>query len=118
MPKKQAEASRSHEKTSKNENQNDTAELQMSEPQEDTVEDINEILENVIMEPISISEEISEESEDEKKLRTKIADLILNIVGRIKTAVGNLIRIVQNFLGIPKRILKKMQSLALTIRNF
>ena len=50
------------------------------------------------MEPISISEEISEESEDEKKLRTKIADLILNIVGRIKTAVGNLIRIVQNFL--------------------
>ena len=32
------------------------------------------ILENVIMEPISISEEISEESEDEKKLRTKIAD--------------------------------------------
>ena len=101
-----------------NENQNNTAELQMSEPQEDTVEDINEILENVIMEPISISEEISEESEDEKKLRTKIADLILNIVGRIKTAVGNLIRIVQNFLGIPKRILKKMQSLALTIRNF
>ena len=56
----------------------------MSEPQEDTVEDINEILENVIMEPISIFEEISEESEDEKKLRTKIADLILNIVGRIK----------------------------------
>ena len=36
----------------------------MSEPQEDTVEDINEILENVIMEPISISEEISEESEE------------------------------------------------------
>ena len=109
--KKQAEASRSHEKTLKNENQNDTAELQMSEPQEDTVEDINEILENVIMEPISISEEISEESEDEKKLRTKISDLISNIVGKIKTAVGNLIRIVQNFLGIPKR-------LALTIRNF
>ena len=53
----------------------------MSEPQEDTVEDINEISENVIMEPISISEEISE---DEKRLRTKIADLILNIVGRIK----------------------------------
>lgn len=116
--KKQTESSRSHEKTSKSENQNDTAELQMSEPQEDTVEDINEILENVIMEPISISEEISEESEDEKKLRTKIADLILNIVGRIKTAVGKLIRIVQNFLGIPKRILKKIQSLALTIRNF
>ena len=40
--KKQTEASRSHEKTSKSENQNDTAELQMSEPQEDTVEDINE----------------------------------------------------------------------------
>lgn len=113
--KKQTEASRSHEKTSKSEQQNDAAELQMSEPQEDTVEDINEISENVIMEPISISEEISE---DEKKLRTKIADLILNIVGRIKTAVGNLIRIVQNFLGIPKRILKKIQSLALTIRNF
>ena len=113
--KKQTEASRSHEKTSKSEQQNDAAELQMSEPQEDTVEDINEISENVIMEPISISEEISE---DEKKLRTKIADLILNIVGRIKTAVGNLIRIVQNFLGIPKRILKKMQSFALTIRNF
>ena len=37
----------------------------MSEPQEDTVEDINEISENVIMEPISISEEISEdESQD------------------------------------------------------
>nr|WP_288721835.1 DUF2953 domain-containing protein [uncultured Blautia sp.] len=87
----------------------------MSEPQEDTVEDINEISENVIMEPISISEEISE---DEKKLRTKIADLILNIVGKIKTAVEKLIRIIQNFLGIPKRILKKMQSLALTIRNF
>lgn len=116
--KKQAEASRSHEKTLKNENQNDTAELQMSEPQEDTVEDINEILENVIMEPISISEEISEESEDEKKLRTKISDLISNIVGKIKTAVGKLIRIIQNFLGIPKRILKKIQSLALTIRNF
>ena len=116
--KKQTEASGSHEKTSKNENQNDTAELQMSEPQEDTVEDINEILENVIMEPISISEEISEESEDEKKLRTKIADLILNIVGKIKMTVGKLFRIVQNFLGIPKRILKKIQSLALTIRNF
>ena len=113
--KKQTEASRSHEKTSKSEQQNDAAELQMSEPQEDTVEDINEISEKVIMEQILISEEISE---DEKKLRTKIADLILNIVGRIKTAVGNLIRIVQNFLGIPKRILKKMQSLALTIRNF
>ena len=113
--KKQTEASGSHEKTSKSENQNDTAELQMSEPQEDTVEDINEISENVIMEPISISEEISE---DEKKLRTKIADLISNIVGKIKTAVGKLIRIVQNFLGIPKRILKKIQSLALTIRNF
>ena len=113
--KKQTEASRSHEKTSKSEQQNDAAELQMSEPQEDTVEDINEISENVIMEPISISEEISE---DEKKLRTKIADLILNIVGKIKTAVGKLFRIVQNFLGIPKRILKKMQSLALTIRNF
>ena len=113
--KKQTEASGSHEKTSKSENQNDTAELQMSEPQEDTVEDINEISEKVIMEPISISEEISE---DEKKLRTKIADLISNIVGKIKTAVGKLIRIVQNFLGIPKRILKKMQSLALTIRNF
>lgn len=113
--KKQTEASRSHEKTSKSEQQNDAAELQMSEPQEDTVEDINEISENVIMEPISISEEISE---DEKKLRTKIADLILNIVGKIKTAVGKLIRIVQNFLGIPKRILKKIQSLALTIRNF
>ena len=113
--KKQTEASRSHEKTSKSEQQNDAAELQMSEPQEDTVEDINEISENVIMEPISISEEISE---DEKKLRTKIADLILNIVGKIKTAVGKLFRIVQNFLGIPKRILKKIQSLALTIRNF
>lgn len=113
--KKQAEASRSHEKTSKSEQQNDAAELQMSEPQEDTVEDINEISENVIMEPISISEEISE---DEKKLRTKIADLILNIVGKIKTAVGKLIRIIHNFLGIPKRILKKIQSLALTIRNF
>lgn len=113
--KKQTEASRSHEKTSKSEQQNDAAELQMSEPQEDTVEDINEISENVIMEPISISEEISE---DEKKLRTKIADLILNIVGKIKTAVGKLIRIIHNFLGIPKRILKKMQSLALTIRNF
>ena len=113
--KKQTEASRSHEKTSKSEQQNDAAELQMSEPQEDTVEDINEISENVIMEPISISEEISE---DEKKLRTKIADLILNIVGRIKTAVGKLIRIIHNFLGIPKRILKKIQSLALTIRNF
>ena len=111
--KKQTEASRSHEKTSKSEQQND--ELQMSEPQEDTVEDINEISENVIMEPISISEEISE---DEKKLRTKIADLILNIVGKIKTAVGKLIRIIHNFLGIPKRILKKIQSLALTIRNF
>ena len=109
--KKQTEASGSHEKTSKSENQNDTAELQMSEPQEDTVEDINEISENVIMEPISISEEISE---DEKRLRTKIADLILNIVGKIKTAVGKLFRIVQNFLGIPKKI----QSLALTIRNF
>lgn len=72
----------------------------MSEPQEDTVEDINEISENVIMEPISISEEISE---DEKKLRTKIADLILNIVGKIKTTVGKLFRIVQNFLGIPKK---------------
>lgn len=113
--KKQTEASRSHEKTSKSEQQNDAAELQMSEPQEDTVEDINEISENVIMEPISISEEISE---DEKKLRTKIADLILNIVGKIKTAVGKLIRIIHNFLGIPKRILKKIQSLALTIRNF
>lgn len=113
--KKQTEASRSHEKTSKSEQQNDAAELQMSEPQEDTVEDINEISEKVIMEPISISEEISE---DEKKLRTKIADLILNIVGKIKTAVGKLIRIIQNFLGIPKRILKKIQSLALTIRNF
>ena len=113
--KKQTEASRSHEKTSKSEQQNDEAELQMSEPQEDTVEDINEISENVIMEPISISEEISE---DEKKLRTKIADLILNIVGKIKTAVGKLIRIIHNFLGIPKRILKKIQSLALTIRNF
>ena len=87
----------------------------MSEPQEDTVEDINEISEKVIMEPISISEEISE---DEKKLRTKIADLISNIVGKIKMTVGKLFRIVQNFLGIPKRILKKMQSLALTIRNF
>ena len=87
----------------------------MSEPQEDTVEDINEISENVIMEPISISEEISE---DEKRLRTKIADLILNIVGKIKMTVGKLFRIVQNFLGIPKRILKKIQSLALTIRNF
>ena len=107
--KKQAEASGSHEKTSKSENQNDTAELQMSEPQEDTVEDINEISENVIMEPISISEEISE---DEKRLRTKIADLILNIVGKIKMTVGKLFRIVQNFLGIPKRILKKIQ------RNF
>ena len=62
-----------------------------------------------------LSEEISE---DGKKLRTKIADLILNIVGKIKTAVGKLFRIVQNFLGMPKRILKKMQSLALTIRNF
>lgn len=113
--KKQTEASRSHEKTSKSEQQNDAAELQMSEPQEDTVEDINEISENVIMEAISISEEISE---DEKKLRTKIADLILNIVGKIKTAVGKLIRIIHNFLGIPKRILKKIQSLALTIRNF
>ena len=113
--KKQTEASGSHEKTSKSENQNDTAELQMSEPQEDTVEDINEISENVIMEPISISEEISE---DEKRLRTKIADLILNIVGKIKMTVGKLFRIVQNFLGIPKRILKKIQSLALTIRNF
>ena len=113
--KKQTEAPRSHEKTSKSEQQNDAAELQMSEPQEDTVEDINEISENVIMEPISISEEISE---DEKKLRTKIADLILNIVGKIKTAVGKLIRIIHNFLGIPKRILKKIQSLALTIRNF
>lgn len=113
--KKQTEASRSHEKTSKSEQQNDAAELQMSEPQEDTVEDINEISENVIMEPISISEEISE---DEKKFRTKIADLILNIVGKIKTAVGKLIRIIHNFLGIPKRILKKIQSLALTIRNF
>ena len=113
--KKQAEASRSHEKTSKSEQQNDAAELQMSEPREDTVEDINEISENVIMEPISISEEISE---DEKKLRTKIADLILNIVGKIKMAVGKLIRIIHNFLGIPKRILKKIQSLALTIRNF
>lgn len=113
--KKQTEASRSHEKTSKSEQQNDAAKLQMSEPQEDTVEDINEISENVIMEPISISEEISE---DEKKLRTKIADLILNIVGKIKTAVGKLIRIIHNFLGIPKRILKKIQSLALTIRNF
>ena len=113
--KKQTEASRSHEKTSKSEQQNDAAELQMSEPQEDTVEDINEISEKVIMEPISISEEISE---DEKKLRTKIADLILNIVGKIKTAVGKLIRIIHNFLGIPKRILKKIQSLALTIRNF
>lgn len=113
--KKQTEASRSHEKTSKSEQQNDAAELQMSEPQEDTVEDINEISENVIMEPISISEEISE---DEKKLRTNIADLILNIVGKIKTAVGKLIRIIHNFLGIPKRILKKIQSLALTIRNF
>lgn len=113
--KKKTEASRSHEKTSKSEQQNDAAELQMSEPQEDTVEDINEISENVIMEPISISEEISE---DEKKLRTKIADLILNIVGKIKTAVGKLIRIIHNFLGIPKRILKKIQSLALTIRNF
>ena len=79
----------------------------MSEPQEDTVEDINEISENVIMEPISISEEISE---DEKKLRTKIADLISNIVGKIKTAVGKLIRIIQNFLGIPKKILKKIRS--------
>ena len=113
--KKQTESSRSHEKTSKSEQQNDAAELQMSEPQEDTVEDINEISEKVIMEPISISEEISE---DEKKLRTKIADLILNIVGKIKTAVGKLIRIIHNFLGIPKRILKKIQSLALTIRNF
>lgn len=113
--KKQAEASRSHEKTSKSEQQNDAAELQMSEPREDTVEDINEISENVIMEPISISEEISE---DEKKLRTKIADLILNIVEKIKMAVGKLIRIIHNFLGIPKRILKKNQSLALTIRNF
>lgn len=113
--KKQAEASRSHEKTSKSEQQNDAAELQMSEPREDTVEDINEISENVIMEPISISEEISE---DEKKLRTKIADLILNIVEKIKMAVGKLIRIIHNFLGIPKRILKKIQSLALTIRNF
>ena len=113
--KKQTEASRSHEKTSKSEQQNDAAELQMSEPQEDTVEDINEISENVIMEPISISEEISE---DEKRLRTKIADLILNIVGKIKMTVGKLFRIVQNFLGIPKRILKKIQSLALTIRNF
>ena len=55
-------------RTQKTKIQNDTAELQMSEPQEDTVEDINEISENVIMEPISISEEISE---DEKKLRTK-----------------------------------------------
>lgn len=109
--KKQTESSRSHEKTSKSEQQNDAAELQMSEPQED----INEISEKVIMEPISISEEISE---DEKKLRTKIADLILNIVGKIKTAVGKLIRIIHNFLGIPKRILKKIQSLALTIRNF
>lgn len=80
----------------------------MSEPQEDTVEDINEISEKVIMEPISISEEISE---DEKRLRTKIADLILNILGKIKTAVGNLFRIVQNFLGIPKRILKKCKVL-------
>ena len=113
--KKQTEASRSHEKISKSEQQNDAAELQMSEPQEDTVEDINEISEKVIMEPISISEEISE---DEKKLRTKISDLISNIVGKIKTAVGKLIRIIQNFLGIPKRILKKIQSLALTIRNF
>lgn len=113
--KKQTESSRSHEKTSKSEQQNAAAKLQMSEPQEDIVEDINEISENVIMEPISISEEISE---DEKKLRTKIADLISNIVGKIKTAVGKLIRIVQNFLGIPKRILKKMQSLALTIRDF
>ena len=113
--KKQTESSRSHEKTSKSEQQNDAAELQMSEPQEDTVEDINEISEKVIMEPISISEEISE---DEKKLRTKIADLISNIVGKIKMTVGKLFRIVQNFLGIPKRILKKMQSLALTIRNF
>ena len=112
--KKQTESSRSHEKTSKSEQQNDAAELQMSEPQEDTVEDINEISEKVIMEPISISEEISE---DEKKLRTKIADLILNIVGKIKMTVGKLFRIVQNFLGIPKRILKKMQSLALTIRD-
>ncbi len=98
--KKQTEASRSHEKTSKSEQQNDAAELQMSEPQEDTVEDINEISENVIMEPISISEEISE---DEKKLRTKIADLILNIVGKIKTAVGKLIRIRHNFRGVGKR---------------
>ena len=44
------------------------------------------------MEPISISEEISE---DEKRLRTKIADLILNIVGKIKMTVGKLFRIVQ-----------------------
>ena len=51
----------------------------MSEPQEDTVEDINEISENVIMEPISISEEISE---DEKRLRTKIADLNFEYSGK------------------------------------
>ena len=44
--KKQTESSRSHEKTSKSEQQNDAAELQMSEPQEDTVEDINEISES------------------------------------------------------------------------
>ena len=96
-------------------NQNAKKQTEASRSQGDTVEDINEISEKVIMEPISISEEISE---DEKKLRTKIADLISNIVGKIKMTVGKLFRIVQNFLGIPKRILKKMQSLALTIRNF
>jgi len=35
--KKQTESSRSHEKTSKSENQNDVAELQMSEPQANLV---------------------------------------------------------------------------------
>ena len=118
MPKNRQRLPEAMKRTSKNENQNDTAELQMSEPQEDTVEDINEILENVIMEPISISEEISEESEDEKKLRTKIADLNFEYSGKNKNCSWKSDPNRTEFSWNTQKDSEKMQSLALTIRNF
>lgn len=111
--KKQTEIPKDHEKTAKAEDQNETSEMEMTDLQEDAVEKINDISENET-DQIPIPEEVSE---DEKKIRTEIADLISNIVGRIKNAVGKLIRIVQNFWGLPKKILKKIRNLALTIRN-
>lgn len=59
-----------------------------------------------------------ESSEDEKKIRTGITGLIIKIMGKIKRTIGNLFRMIRNLLGIPQKILKKIRSLALTIRKF